>query len=89
LRALSAWYEITLSEIREETASLLIDKYELHGKLNLHEIMPLLDETAMLSGNGRLHLAPNRQPFISLVAYTLKTFARLIEYPNEVLSDTR
>ena len=89
LRALSAWYELTLSGLREKTAALLVEGYESYGKLNLHEIMPLLDETVMLSGNGRLHLAPNRQPFISLVAYTLKTFAKLIKYPEDVLSDSR
>lgn len=89
LRALSAWYELTLSDLREKTAKLLVDRFELWGEWNLHEINPLLDEFSNLSGNGNLHLTPNRQPFLSLVAYTLKTFAKLTGYSGDVLSDHR
>ena len=89
LRSLVALYELTLSNLRERTAKLLVDKFEFDGQWNLHEIIPLLDDIATLSDNGKLKLNPNRLPFLSLVAYMLKTYAKLIDYPENVLSDNR
>jgi len=48
-----------------------------------------LDETARLSENGQLKLDVNRLPFLPLVAYTLKTYARQVGFEKEVLSDNR
>jgi len=89
LRSLVALYELTLSNLRERTAKLIVDSFELDGQWDLHEITPLLDDVATLSDNGKLRLNPNRLPFLSLVAYTLKTYAKLIGYPENVLSDNR
>ena len=55
--------------------------------MKIHELYPLMDETTRLSENGELKLDPNRLPFVPLVAYTLKTYARLIGFDREVLSD--
>ena len=89
LRSLFAFYEITLSNLREVTAKLLTDDFDLSGEWKLHEIFPLLDEAARISKNGKLDLEPNRTPFLALVAYTLKTYAKQVRFENEVLSDTR
>jgi len=89
LRSLFAFYEITLSNLREVTAKLLTDEFDLSGEWKLHEIFPLLDEAARISKNGKLDLEPNRTPFLALVAYTLKTYAKQVRFENEVLSDTR
>jgi hypothetical protein len=89
LRSLFALYEITLSNLRETTTKLLIDKFDLSGEWKLHEIYPLLDETTRLGKNGKLDLEPNRVPFLALVAYTLKTYANQVELDKEVLSDNR
>ena len=89
LRSLSAFYELVLSNLRETTAKLLVDKFEISGIWNVHEIYPLMDEVARLSENGQLKLDVNRPPFLSLVAYTLKTYAKQIGFDKEILSDNR
>jgi len=89
LRSLVSLYEFTLSSLRERTAKLIVDEFEVEGEWKFHELSPLMDEMATLSGNGKLNLIPNRLPFLSLLAYTLKTYAKLIEYSEEVLSDNR
>ncbi|MBU1662509.1 MAG: hypothetical protein KKD28_13670, partial [Chloroflexi bacterium] len=58
LRSLFAFYEISLSNLREVAAKLLVDDFDLAGKWDLHEIFPLLDETAKLGKNGKLDLEP-------------------------------
>lgn len=87
LRSLSAFYEFILCYLRETTAKLLIDEFEINEVWKIHELYPLMDETTRLSENGELKLDPNRLPFVPLVAYTLKTYARLIGFDREVLSD--
>lgn len=87
LRSLSAFYDYILSHLRETTAKLLVNNFETNGEWKFHEIYPLMDETARLSDSGRLNLEQNRLPFLPLVAYTLKAYARLIEFDGEVLSD--
>jgi hypothetical protein len=89
IRSLFAFYEITLSNLRETTTKLLTDEFDLSGEWKLHEIFPLLDETARISNNGKLYLEPNRSPFLELVAYTLKTYAMQVGHNKEVLSDNR
>lgn len=89
LRSLFAFYETSLSGLREVTTKLLIDDFDLSGEWKLHEIFPLLDESARLGKNGNLDLEPNRIPFLSLVAYTLKTFAKQVGFEKEILSDNR
>lgn len=89
LRSLVSLYELTLSNLRERTGKLVVDSFELAGQWNLYEMTPLLDEIANLTENGKLRLSPNRLPFLSLVAYTLKTYAKLIDYPENLLSDNR
>lgn len=89
LRSLCAFYEVSLSDLREVAAKLLVDDFDLSGEWKLYEIFPLLDESARLDNNGKLDLQPNRIPFLSLVAYTLKTFAKQVGFEKEVLSDSR
>ena len=89
LRSLSAFYELILSNLRETTAKLLVDEFESSGEWKIHEIYPLMDEVARLSENGQLKLDVNRLPFLPLVAYTLKTYAKQISFDKEVLSDNR
>jgi len=89
LRSLSAYYELILSNLRETTAKLLVDEFEFSGVLKIHKVYPLMDEVARLSENGQLKLDVNRLPFLALVTYTLKTYAKLIRFDKEVLSDNR
>ena len=89
LRSLYSFYEGSLSDLREVAAKLLIDNFDLSGDWKLHEIFPLLDEATRLGKNGKLDLEPNRIPFLSLVAYTLKTLAKQVGFEKEVLSDSR
>ena len=89
LRSLFAFYEVSLSNLREVAAQLLVDDFEFSGEWKIHELIPLLDESARLSKNGKLDLEPNRIPFLSLVAYTLKTFAKQVGLEKEVLSDNK
>jgi hypothetical protein len=89
LRSLFAFYEIALSNIREVTVQLLCYEFDQSGEWKLHEVFPLLDESARLNRNGRLDLEPNRIPFLSLVAYTLKTYAKHVGLEKDVLSDSR
>lgn len=89
MRSLYAFYEVALSDLREVTAKLIIDSFDLSGEWKLHEVFPLLDEAARLGKNGKLDLEPNRIPFLSLVAFTLKTFAKQVSLEKEVLSDNR
>jgi len=89
LRSLYAFYEVSLSDLREVAAKLLVDGFDISGEWKLHEVFPLLDESARLGKNGKLDLEPNRIPFLSLVAYTLKTFANQVGFEKEVLSDSR
>jgi hypothetical protein len=89
LHSLYAFYETSLSNLREVAAKLLVDDFDLSGEWKLHEVFPLLDESARLSKNGKLDLEPNRISFLSLVAYTLKTFAKQVGFEEEVLSDNR
>ena len=89
LHSLYSFYEASLSYLREETARLMVDDFDLSGEWRLHEVSPLLDESARIGKNGKLELEPNRIPFLSLVAYTLKTFAKQVGFEKEVLSDSR
>ena len=89
LRSLFAFYELILSNLRETTAKLLVEDFELIGVWKIHEIYPLMDEAARLSENGQLKLDSNRLPFLPLVAYTLKTYAKQIGFDKDVLSDNR
>ncbi|PKO12234.1 MAG: hypothetical protein CVU39_25130 [Chloroflexi bacterium HGW-Chloroflexi-10] len=89
LRSLYSFYEVYLSDLREVVAKLLVDDFDLSGEWKLHEVFPLLDESARLGKNGKLDLEPNRIPFLSLVAYTLKAFAKQVGFEKEVLSDSR
>jgi hypothetical protein len=89
LRSLSAFYDLILSNLRETTAKILADEFEISGMWKIHEIYPLLDEVARLSENGQLKLDVNKLPFLSLVAYTLKTYAKQVKFDKEVLSDHR
>ncbi len=89
LRSLSANYEFTLSLLCERTAQLLVENYELNGYLNFHEIYPLMIDSVRLTDNGKLKLDKNRLPFLPLVAYTLKTYAKLIDSNTDILADHR
>ncbi|MFZ3078866.1 MAG: hypothetical protein WA109_04195 [Bellilinea sp.] len=89
LRSLSAYYELVLSNLRETTIKLLVDEFNLSGKWKFHELYPLMDETARLTENGQVKLDLNRLPFLPLVAYTLKTYAKQVGFEREVLSDNR
>jgi hypothetical protein len=89
LRSLAAFYDVVLSNLRETTAKLLTDEFDTGGEWRLHELYPLLDETARLSGNGKLELDANRLPFLALTAYTLKTYAKQLDLARDVLSDSR
>jgi hypothetical protein len=89
LHSLYSFYEVSLSYLREETAILLVGEFDLSGEWKLHKVSPLLDESARIGKNGKLELEPNRIPFLSLVAYTLKTFAKQVGFEKEVLSDSR
>ena len=89
LHSLYAFYEISLSHLREIVIKIIVDEFDLSGEWKLHEVYPLLDESARLSKNGKLDLEPNRIPYLSLVAYTLKTLAKQIGFEKEVLSDSR
>jgi len=89
LRSLIAFYEVNLSKLRETAILLAIDEFQISGKWDLHEIYPLMDESARISGNGNLSLDPNRTSLISMLAYTIKKYAQLIDLDEELLSDHR
>ena len=89
LRSVIAFYEVTLSDLREIAAGFIVDEYYFSGKINFHELFPLLDEVSRLTDNGKLKSEPNRIPLLSLVAYTLKTFAKQVNLQKDVLSDNR
>jgi hypothetical protein len=87
LRSLTAFYEGVISGLRETTASLLIDDFEAKGKWRIYELYPLMDDAVRLLENGELKPALNRFSFQSLVAYVLKTYAKLVDLESDVLSD--
>lgn len=87
LRSLSAFYELILTNLRETTAKLLVDEFDLCGAWNIHEIYPLMDETARLSEHGQIRFDINRLPFIPLVKYTLETYAKQIGFSKEIFAD--
>lgn len=89
LRSLIAFYEINLSKLRDTVIKLLTEKYLVSGELDPHEIYPLMDESAKITGNGNLSLDPNRTSLKSMLAYTIKKYAELIELDEELLSDHR
>ena len=89
LRSIAAFYELMLTDLRERTLSLLINQFNMKGKWDLHEIIPLLDDNVRLSENGKVTLDKNRYPFLSLFAYTVKTYSSLIEFEGNILSDHR
>ena len=89
LRSLIAYYEINLSKIRETVIKLLTEKYLISGQLDLHEIYPLMDESARITGNGYISLDPNKTSLKSMLAYTIKKYAELVELDEELLSDHR
>ncbi len=68
---------------------LIVDEFEISGEWRLNEVYPLLDETVSLRSNGKMNYQPNKVPFQSLVAYTLKTYAGKIGYSEDVLADNR
>ena len=87
LRSLFAYYELMLSYMRETTAKLLVDEFDLAGEWKIHEIYPLMDETARLTEQGQLKLDKNRLPFLPVVAYTLRSYARQVGFRKEMFSD--
>ena len=89
LRSQSAFYESILSNLRETVVKIIVDEFDLSGEWKFYEIYPLLDETARLTEKGQLKREVNRLPFLSLVAYTLKTYAKQVGYDKEILSDNR
>jgi hypothetical protein len=89
LRSLFALYELLLVNLRETTAKLLVDEFSLRGEWNFHELYPLMDETARLSENGQLKLEYSRLPFLSLLIYTLRIYAKHVGYSNDFLTDYR
>ena len=89
LHSLFSYYEFSLSTLRERTAQLIISSYEFNGHLDIHELYALMDNTVRLSDNGHIKLDNNRLPFLSLAAFTLKTYAKLINFEKAVLSDHR
>lgn len=92
LRSLCAYYEYVLSILQEVVTSILTDEYDLHSKnkegIEFFRIIPLLDFTVRLDESGNYRLEPNKTPLCSMVAYTLKTYAELVEI-NNPLSDKR
>lgn len=89
LRSLISYYEINLSKLRETVIELLSEKYIISGELDSHEIYPLMDESARISGNGNLSLDPNRTSLKSMLAYAIKKYSELIELDKDLLSDYR
>ena len=89
LRSIIAFYEIVLSKMRETVINQLIDKYFLSGKLDLHEIYPLMDENVRITVNGSVSFDANRTTLKSMLAYTIKIYAELIDLDVELFSDNR
>lgn len=89
LRSLIVFYEVNLSKLRDNVILLATDEFQISGKWNLHEIYPLMDECARISGNGNLSLDPNRTSLKSMLTYAIKKYAELIELDRELLSDHR
>ena len=87
VRALFAFYDGALSDLREQTAQLMITFFELKGEWKIHELSPLMDDRGRLANNGKLTIEPNRLPFKELVAYTFKKYAELTKSELDVLSD--
>ena len=86
VRSLFALYEVILSNLRETTCKLLVDDFDLKGIWEFYKLIPLLDDNPRLTEKGKLGLESNRIPFLSLVEYTIRTYAEFIGL-NENLFD--
>ncbi len=89
MRSLAAMYEADLSHLRERAAKYFLDEFDLTGQWRIHELYPLLDENARISGNGKLELETNRLSFLPLAAYTLKIYGNQVGLAKDILSDNR
>jgi hypothetical protein len=87
VRSIFALYEASLGNLRERVGKILIEEFEATGEWRLHEFIPLLDELPQITRNGKLNKEPNKVPFVSLVAYVLKTYSDLISFEGNILGD--
>lgn len=87
-----AYYEYVLENLQSHVAELLYDQFrhkeEKIQPKDLLKIFPLLDSTIRINERGTYQIEPNKLPFISLVAYTFKTFSELANV-KDPLADQR
>lgn len=87
LRSLFSLFEASLSNLREDVATLLNYKMFSQEQFSINEFIPLLDEDVQLQGNGDINLVPNKYPFKNLVAYVFKKYAELTDGDYNPLSN--
>ncbi len=74
VRSLFALYEITLSNLRETIAKRLIEQSEFRGKLDIHKLNSLMDESATINSSGKITKRYNQIPLGNMVKFVLKTY---------------
>lgn len=74
VRSLFALYEIITSNLRETIANRIIEQSELSGKLDIHKLHSLMDESATINSSGKITKRYNQIPFGNMVKFVLKTY---------------
>jgi len=87
IRSLFAFYEADLANLREVISDRITLNYEVTGKLDLHEIYLLMDETASVGNNGKFSTKPNQTSFRNLVKYVLKLACREYSIQEDIFTD--
>jgi hypothetical protein len=87
VRSLFALYEAVLANLRESIVDRIVLKSSIKGTFDLHEIYPLLDETASISESGRVSKRPNQSPFKNLVKYVVKLACKEYQIEDNVFDN--
>ena len=88
VRALFAYYEFTLSNLRESVANIIQLKFQQGNNLILADIIPLLDNSHNLTDKGTVRLEPNKISFINLIRYTIGKYCKEIGLEENFFGDT-
>jgi hypothetical protein len=76
VRILLTFVEVMFNRFRTMTAEIVGTRALIQGSVNLHELYPLMDESAEIQSNGHVRLVPKRVPLIRHLAFTIRAHAK-------------
>ncbi len=76
VRTLLTLVEVLFNRFRTITAEMMAAKGSISGRIDFHELYPLMDESAEVQSNGRTRLVPQRIPLLNHIAFAIRVHAK-------------